>query len=150
MLILDMSCLKKMLILCVANEEEFRLRYLFNKYMASLFGEDAKYVDLNDFVNTFRKKVTIFYKKLIEDMKKNSLIEEDRVRIITTKICSEVQKGVMNAALIEEIYLNCDGSRIILLNGFTEEETEKIFISLKELILNEYVFDAEGYSIKKV
>ena len=126
-----------------ANDgESIELTECFNKYFNKIYGEETTYVDLTKFLLAFQKSVVTFYKAKIEKLQKEL---ESQIKIsggINVALVNGIEKGYSQALLHEKAFnaATIDQSSL-LLEGFDEEELQKIYYSLKSIINPSYGFN---------
>ncbi len=126
-----------------ANDgESIELTECFNKYFNQIYGEETTYADLTKFLLAFQKSVVTFYKAKIEKIQKEL---ESQIKIsggINVALVSGIEKGYSQALLHEKAFnaATIDQSSL-LLEGFDEEELQKIYHSLKNIINPSYGFN---------
>lgn len=114
----------------------------FNKYFNKTYGEETTYVDLTQFLLSFQKSVVTFYKGKIEKIQKEL---ESQIKIsggINVALISGIEKGYSQALLQEKAFnATTIEQHSTLLEGFDEEEQQKIYSSLKSLLNPSYEFN---------
>lgn len=126
-----------------ANDgESIELTECFNKYFNQIYGEETTYVDLTKFLLAFQKSVVTFYKAKIESIQKEL---ESQIKIsggINVALVNGIEKGYSQALLHEKAFnASTIDQSSLLLEGFDEEELQKIYYSLKSIINPSYGFN---------
>lgn len=121
----------------------------FDKFFNDTYGEDTTFVSLINFVNDFRKAVTAYSKKIISQYESVIKKSETSVTDYTKGLDSSFMKALSQSQVISDIHLGYTGKESILLPGFTFEELESMYFSLKSYIIDNVNKESELEIITK-
>ena len=122
---------------------------IFELYYKKIYG-DVTYVDVDSFVNKFRKVVTAYYKRVLAEYDKLMKKRGKSLTDIDSSLVSNIDRGLVQAKLINEIYKGYNGSGSVSLAGFNEQELNDMYNSLKTYITNGFSFLEPEIVKKKV
>lgn len=122
---------------------------IFNLYMKRNYG-DITYVSIEDFIKRFRRCVVNYYKKLLVEYDKVFKKHDEYLESTDKKLKSLGDSSLVQARLIEQIHYGYTGTESVLLSGFTLDEVEKMYVSLKEYIANGFTFADDSKTMRKV
>lgn len=121
----------------------------FDKFFNDTYGEDTTYVSLINFVSDFRKAVTAYSKKIISQYEGVIKRSETSVTDYTKGLDSSFMKALSQSQVISDIHLGYTGKESVLLPGFTFEELESMYFSLKSYIIDNVNKESELEIITK-
>ena len=121
----------------------------FDKFFNDTYGEDTTYVSLINFVSDFRKAVTAYSKKIVSQYESVIKKSETSVTDYTKGLDSSFMKALSQSQVISDIHLGYTGKESILLPGFTFEELESMYFSLKSYIIDNVNKESELEIITK-
>lgn len=122
---------------------------IFELYYEKIYG-DVTYVDVDSFINKFRKVVAAYYKRVLAEYDKLMKKRESSLTDMDSSLASDVDRGLVQAKLINEIYKGYNGSESVSLAGFSKQELNDMYNSLKAYITNGFSFDETEIIKKKV
>lgn len=112
--------------------------------------DDVTYVDVESFINKFRKVVASYYKRVLAEYDKLMKKRENSLSDIDSSLVSNLDRGLVQAKLINEIYKGYNGSGSVSLAGFNKQELNDMYNSLKTYITNGFSFEESEIVMKKV
>lgn len=124
------------------SEQKIELASCFDIYFNEKYGQDIIYVDIDDFFFELRKTIIDYYKGNIQDIKKEI---EAHIHLMSGNniiLTNGLETGYRQALLQERLHnsSNIDPNTLII-DGFTEEELNEMYISLKQILKDKYNFD---------
>lgn len=134
-----------------SDTKAYDAKKAFDKFFADTYGEDITYVSLTDFVNDFRRAVTSYSKKIIEQYEKVIETSKNSVTNYANSLDISFGKALSQSQVISDIHLGYTGKESILLPGFTFDELESMYFSLKSYIIDNVTNETDlDNVIKKV
>lgn len=124
------------------EEQSIELTECFKRYFESKYSADVTCVDLTSFLLVFKKAVISFYKNKIEKAQKEL---ESQVKVtggINVALANGIEKGYAQAQLQEKVFnASAINPASLAIEGFTEDELQKIYQSLKNILSTGYGLD---------
>lgn len=133
------------------EDNAYDAKVVFDKFCTETYGEDSEAISIVSFVNDFRRAVTAYYKKVIVQYEK--AIENSKKGVIDYSKTLDISfgKALAQSQVISDIHLGYTGKESVLLSGFTFEELESMYFSLKRYIIDNVTNEMElNTIIKKV
>lgn len=132
------------------GETNIDLATCFNKYLTDKYGKETKYVDIEEFKTHLVNSVINYFKGIIEQTQKE-LNRQIQLLGGTSDLTNRTaEEGYSQALLQEQAYNTAEEDPSTLkINGFTDEELEKIYLSLKNILATQYGYNTTQELLKE-
>ena len=132
------------------DETQITMEECFDRYFNSKYNKERKYVDLYNFLLTFKKQILAFYKKEIATLQK-TIDSQIKINGGIVVVQGNVAEKAHNQAILQQKVYNAATYDLNSLkkDGCTEEELEKIFRSLQAMLTPTYSFGNPADSKRK-
>lgn len=123
------------------EEKQITVAECFNRYFTTKYSSERTYVDLYNFLLTFKKQVLAFYKKEISTLQK-AIDSQIKINGGIVVVQANIVEQSHNQAILQQKVYNAStyDLKSLKIDGFTEEELEKIFRSLQAMLTPTYSF----------
>lgn len=123
------------------DEKQITIAECFNRYFTTKYSSERTYVDLYNFLLTFKKQVLAFYKKEISTLQK-AIDSQININGGIVVVQANIVEQAHNQAILQQKVYNASTYDLnsLKIDGFTEEELEKIFRSLQAMLTPTYSF----------
>jgi ribosomal protein L29 len=122
------------------EDKSIEVTECFNKYFEITYGNEIEYIEVEKFFLEFQKTILNYLKTKIDDTQKEIVKYNKLNNGAMVALVKSVEKGY-NEAILQEMAYNSTvlHPNQLQIKGYTPEELEQMYNSLKEILSNNYL-----------